>query len=167
VARSGVTGDFGKMKRWQELFRNNSALMIGASRSMAEETLNLIKDGFRSEQDPYGKAWAPKQANDGRKVLSGKTSRLKGGWHVVSATASGFRVAPSVDYAAPHQSPRFGRRPRRMMIPTSTKGMPNTWARALNDTVKDIFTAYYTPGKGGTTRGLRVTIRRAASGATS
>lgn len=176
MARSRVTGDFGKLRGWQELFENGDALMEATSRNMAEETIGLVKDGFRSETDPYGSKWAPKQAADGRKVLSGKTSRLKGGWHVVFANGGGFRIAPSVNYAAPHQSPRMGRRPRRMMVPTRSKGLPDEWSRALEDAATDTFRAYFSSGGGGgigfvaakiagvrRSLGIRMIIRRAVS----
>lgn len=106
------------------------------SRAMGEEVVGLIKKGFRTETDPYGQRWEPKQIPDGRKTLSGPTSRLKGGWHVTKANKGGFTVAPSVDYAAPHQRPKrnkFGRlkRPRRMMVPDRRKGLPQLWADKL------------------------------------
>jgi hypothetical protein len=133
---------------------DGGAIMAIASSVLAEDAIGLIKDGFRAEKDPYGKRWANKQKSDGRKVLSGPTSMLKGGWHVEEHSKRGFLVAPSVDYAAHHQNPQrrkrsssrkrrkdgkrrkradragFGglTRPRRMMVPDEKRGMPKAWA---------------------------------------
>lgn len=146
---SGVTGDFGKLRGWQELFKNGDALLEAVSQNLAEETIGLIQEGFRNETDPYGDPWAPKQRADGRKTLSGKTSRLKNGWHPIKADKGGFRVGPSVDYAAPHQSPKFGRRPRRMMVPTGSKGLPAKWTHAYEETATEMMRSYFGGAGGG------------------
>jgi hypothetical protein len=112
------------------------------SRNMAEETVGLVKDGFRSETDPYGVIWAPKKRPDGRKVLSGKTSRLKGGWHVVRSSKGGFTVAPSVNYALPHQAPRYGRRPRRAMVPYKRK-LPAKYSKAYRAVAQDVLRNHF------------------------
>jgi len=131
---------------WAELFRNADKVLGVISKSLAEESIGLIKDGFRAEADPYERRWKPKQRADGRKTLSGKTSRLKGGWHVVTTTSSGFRVAPSVAYAAAHQAPgkrENGRlkRPRRMMVPDRV--IPRAWRRAYDETVAETLSAFF------------------------
>lgn len=117
------------------------------SRNSAEEVVGLIKDGFRDEKDPYGKRWKPKQIPDGRKVLSGKTSNLKGGWHVTSSSKGGFTVAPSVDYAVHHQfgAPRAGI-PQRMMVPSKARGLPAGWADALEEVAKEELSAHFSLG---------------------
>lgn len=142
------------------------------SKSLAEETINLIKDGFRAETDPYGQRWEPKQKPDGRKTLSGQTGRLKTGWKVTNRTQDEIRVSPSVEYAEYHQNPQARRRasasealraaargidtgrrrstfsvdtigparlsrPRRMMVPDSSLGMPPTWNRQLEETATE------------------------------
>lgn len=146
---SGITGDFGKLRGWQELFENGEVLLEATSQQLAEETIGLIKQGFRSETDPYGDKWTPKQKHDGRKTLSGKTSRLKGGWHVVRADKRGFSAAPSVPYAAPHQAPRFNRRPRRMMVPTASKGLPPDWSHAYEEAATELMRSYFGGAGGG------------------
>jgi len=131
-----------KVRAWAKAFGDLDGALSAISGSLAEETVNLIKDGFRHETDPYGDRWTPKQAADGRKTLSGPTSRLKTGWHVRVQGASGFIVSPSVEYAAPHQNPKPGpggklKRPRRMMVPTAEKGLPPTWSRAYAEIVNE------------------------------
>lgn len=101
------------MKAIEDLKRKLSkpeAIMDLVATSLAEESLGLIKDGHRTETDPYGQKWAPKKRPDGRKVLSGKTSRLKTGWHIKRVTRDGILIAPSVDYAVYHQDPLPRRR---------------------------------------------------------
>ena len=131
-----------KIDQLAAAMENTGAMLDVISKTQAEEALNLVRDGFRNETDPYGTAWEPKQAADGRKTLSGPTSRLKGGWHVVSAGPTGFQIAPSVKYAAPHQKPKTKpggglKRPRRMMVPDADLGLPKSWADAFEQIAED------------------------------
>jgi phage gpG-like protein len=113
------------------------AILRRVSQNLAEETVDLIKQGFRDQKDPYGHAWKPKKAQDGRMTLSGPTSRLKGGWHIKQVSDSGFIVAPSVTYADYHQ--QGGRHlPRRMMVPDAGIGLPSGWKRAYDETATDV-----------------------------
>jgi phage gpG-like protein len=100
-----ATGDFGVVEGWRKLFEDGDEALRLASRSMAEEMLQLTFERFRAENDPYGRRWKPKKRPDGRKTLSGKTSRLKNGWHIVRFGLDGWMIAPSVEYAAYHQKP--------------------------------------------------------------
>lgn len=86
------------------ILREPERILQAVANSVAEDALNLVKDGFRDEQDPYGRQWAPKQAQDGRKTLSGSTGRLKNGWHKKVVSASEVRIAPNVSYADYHQT---------------------------------------------------------------
>ncbi|MGW8285757.1 MAG: hypothetical protein ACWGPR_08565 [Candidatus Deferrimicrobiaceae bacterium] len=146
-----LKGDLPALRRLERRLSNTDAMLTKASKAMAEETVDLIKDGYRTETDPSGQKWADKQRQDGRKVLSGKTSRLKGGWHVDGASAAGYEVSASVDYALPHQRPRKGRngrlkRPQRKQIPEAADGLPSKWADALEETAGDVVRAHF--GKG-------------------
>lgn len=135
-----------KMLDWVGLFKNGHTLVEMQSKALAEVMITLIAEGFERERDPYGRKWKKKQVDDGRKVLHGKTSRLRTGWHVVSAKRRGFHVAPSVAYAAYHQAPRFNRRPTRMMVPTMALGLPRTWQRDMNPVAIGIAKAYFQGG---------------------
>lgn len=126
------------LKKLERMLDDPQRLLNAISGSLAEETVNMIKDGFRSETDPYGERWQPKQIPDGRKTLSGPTSRLKTGWHIKTQNPSGFVVAPAVAYALPHQDPQRNasgrlKRPRRMMVPSEDRGLPERWARAYRE----------------------------------
>ena len=143
-----VKGDFGKLAGWEALLENADALLSPTSALLAETTVDQIAQGFRAGKDPYGQKWPPKKKSDGRKVLHGKTSRLRRGWHPVKTGPKEFEVAPSVDYAAPHQSPKTGRggglkRPRRMMVPTASKGLPDAWADQYTDVTDAAFAEWF------------------------
>lgn len=141
--------DFAKLEHWTRLFNSGHVLTSATNNAMAEEMVGLIKDGFRTETDPYGKKWKPKKKPDGRKTLSGKTSRLKGGWHVKRKSDSSFTVAPSVDYATPHQTGAPSRNlvPRRM-VPTQSRGLPGKWSKAFKEVALLVARAFYSTKPG-------------------
>ena len=145
-----VEGDGAKViADWRKTFDDGDESMRLASRAMAEEMLQLTFERFRRETDPYGKRWKPKQRKDGRKTLSGKTSRLKNGWHIARCDGGGWMIAPSVDYAAPHQKPKRAGYPRRMMVPDSARGMPRAYSAALEEAAKDALAIHYNPSRKG------------------
>lgn len=132
-----------KLEGWKKLFESGEILVTATSAAMANETVNLVKDGFRTETDPYGKRWKPKKRRDGRKTLSGETSQLKSGWHVRKNSKAGFLIAPTVAYAAYHQAPRrTSRLPRRMMVPRGGK-LPKPWSDALKEVAVEVARAFY------------------------
>lgn len=154
MADISISGDFGKLKNWQKLFGEGDAVLKPMSSAMAERVIGLIQEGFVTETDPYGVPWAPKKNPDGRKVLSGETGRLKTGWHAAALDGGGFTVAPSVDYAAPHQAPKRGpggrlKRPRRRMVPSGDRGLPQRWRKAMAETATAAMVVYFGGGGGG------------------
>jgi hypothetical protein len=155
-----VEGDGAKVvAEWQKIFEDGDKAMTVVSRAMAEEMLGLTLERFRVETDPYGKRWKPKQRSDGRKTLSGKTSRLKNGWHIVRCDGSGWMIAPSVGYAAAHQkpltNPDTGKpyRPRRMMVPDGERGLPRAYQKTLQEAAVDALKVSFTPTKKRTSAG--------------
>lgn len=129
-----TSGDFEKkLDRWAELLQTASVIVKHTSRAQAEVALTLIGEGFEDETDPYGRKWDKKKRDDGRKVLHGKTSRLRTGWHVSKVGNNGFTVDPSVPYAAYHQAPRGGSRPKRMQVPSAERGIPREWAEEFKN----------------------------------
>jgi len=151
-----VTGNGAqKMLDWMGLLKNGHTLVEMQSVALAETMITLIGEGFERERDPYGRAWAKKKKPDGRKILHGETSRLRTGWHVVSARRRGSHVAPSVAYAAHHQAPRVHKlengetrqlRPTRMMVPTPNLGIPKRWQRDMNPVAIGVAKAYFKAG---------------------
>lgn len=142
-----VTGNGAKkLLDWVGLMKEGHILVEMQSQALAETMITLIGEGFNDERDPYGRSWAPKKRPDGRKVLHGKTGRLRNGWHVVSARRRGFSVAPSVPYGAYHQAPRFNRRPTRMMVPTLALGLPKRWQKDMTAVAIAMARSYFKPG---------------------
>jgi hypothetical protein len=124
-----VSGDFKKQfDRWRELLDSASVIVRHTSEAQAEVALTLIGEGFDRETDPYGRKWASKKKDDGRKILHGETTRLRNGWHVSKSTKGGWQVDPGVEYAAYHQEPRGGSRPTRRMVPDASLGLPKEWS---------------------------------------
>lgn len=149
MARTTISGDFGKIKEWELLFETGGVVLPACSAVMAEEAIGLVKDGFRSSKDPYGEKWKRKKRKDGRKVLSGKTSRLKGGWHVSKNGKGGATIAPSVVYAAFHQV-GTKRLPARLMVPSAAKGLPDKWARLMEEAAQKVLRRHFKrKGRGG------------------
>jgi hypothetical protein len=137
--------------------RESPKLLEQCGHDMADETVGLVMDGFRAEADPYGTKWRRKQAQDGRKVLSGKTSRLKGGWHVSRANRRGFIVSPAVDYAKWHQG-GTRRLVRRAMIPFDGR-IPAKWLGIYRDVFVDRMTLHFARNS---SKAARARIRRFA-----
>lgn len=151
--RGRVKGDFDVLEAWRRTLETAPALLTSMSASMAEETIGLITEGFRSETDPYGDTWTPKKRPDGRQTLSGKTARLRR-WHIVRSSKGGWTVAPTAAYAGAHQNPRrrpgWGQSPgsltalpQRMMIPTRSRGLPPSWAAAYRETAVDTLRTHF------------------------
>lgn len=148
MARVSLTGDFDKVDHWRRLFEKGHIAVKVTSKLQAEQMLGLVREGFRTERDPYGRRWKPKKRPDGRKVLHGKTGQLEAGWHVQKADAGGSIIAPSVRYAAPHQRPRRGpdgrlKRPTRMMVPTPERGVPARWKDRMKRAADTALRGYY------------------------
>lgn len=136
--------DFDKLTHWQKLLRGGDVLMGEVSRRMAGTTLALIDQGFERERDPYGERWAPKKRPDGRKVLEGRTGRLRRAWHSTRVSRLGYEVFPGVDYATYHQAPRMRSRARRRMVPSADQPFPRAWATALSRTAIQAMRSHYT-----------------------
>lgn len=143
----------------EKLTADLKPLFRAVSINQAEEVVDLIKQGFREASDPYGKKWKKRKRETrrtrGRMVLSGETSRLKGGWKHTQVRVDGFIVTASVTYATPHQKPKRGgakgggrlKRPRRRMIPSEKDGLPRKWSKALNAAANDAINDYFRVSK--------------------
>ncbi len=138
-----VVGDSKRLQEWQKALGSTNELLQAMSRDMAEEAVGLIRDGFRSQINPYGKPWQAKKVDDGRAILSGKTSNLRTGWHVTRAARGGFTVSPSVAYAVHHQfgAPRRNI-PQRMMVPGKGR-LPSKWAEAFKASNQEFLAAHF------------------------
>lgn len=64
---------------------------------LAEETLELIREGFETSTDPYGNPWEPPKMRAGRPMED--TGGLRSSWHK-RLESGGFTVASGKAYAA-------------------------------------------------------------------
>jgi phage gpG-like protein len=110
------------------------------NQNLAEEAIELVKQGFEDEKDPFGSPWAPLKRRTGRILQD--TARLKNSFNRPSATSSdagGFRIGTNVQYAVHHQ---FGapkaKLPKRMMLPTGE--LPEAWVDKFQKTADEILT---------------------------
>ena len=142
-----VGGDFKKVDNWAKAMGTAPDLLLSMSRNMAEEALELVAEGFEQQRDPYGRPWKDKKRPDGRLILTGRTGRLRRGWHLVSSGKDGFSIAPSVNYAVHHQfgAPR-ARIPARMMVPSKRLGLPPRWRAAFESVVEEQLSAHFAQG---------------------
>jgi hypothetical protein len=101
VVRIKLRGSTVALRKYASKIREagSDGVLRRFSDNMAEEALDLIAEGFKTETNPYGIKWRPKVFGDGRQVLVGNTTRLRRGWHRKFVGANGFIVAPSVEYA--------------------------------------------------------------------
>jgi hypothetical protein len=150
VSRGGIKLSGPGLKKLRTLERrigDISTVKRRIAATQSEEALNLIKEGFDNQRDPYGKRWKKRKRETkktlGRKVLSGETSRLKD-FAPKEISSKGFRVSATVDYASPHQKPRQGKRPQRMMVPSNGRGFPSAWRRPMNEAAEDAITEFLT-----------------------
>jgi phage gpG-like protein len=132
-----VTGDFAKLKRLIGKLRKveNRELHRAISKQVAEESLLLIADGFRSETDPYGKSWLPWGTIVHRqgKILS-DTGHLRR-FAIREVTERGFVVHSTAKYGQYHQrGTRYLR--IRQMVPE--RKLPPDWARAFHETILEV-----------------------------
>lgn len=72
------------------------------ARNIAEEAVELVKQGFEEERDPYGNAWAPLTCRDGQ-ILRDRGA-LMNSIHVSGATETEARIADGVWYGIVHQT---------------------------------------------------------------
>lgn len=83
---------------------------------LARESIKLVQRGFREQVAPDGEAWAPLKRRRGRQGKKGRSDKilrdtgvLRNSFTMREATADGFVVGSSVQYAAHHQFGTEGR----------------------------------------------------------
>jgi phage gpG-like protein len=128
-----------KLRALRAQLSDPRSLLQSISKNLAEETLELVRQGFEKEEDPYGEAWAPLKYRDG-KILQ-DTGRLRSSWHTVTVSERGFSVAPAVDYAQYHQSGTARGLPKRRMVPD--EGLPDEWKRRFSELVNQILRDHF------------------------
>lgn len=133
-----VRGDTSELRKLiAALNRPEKALQLVA-RAMAEEAIELTREGFSKESDPDGKGWAPTQR--GGRILQ-DTGRLRNSFRVMRVNARGFQIGTTVEYSGYHQS-GTRRMPARKQLPDAGK-IPRTWRSRLEEAAEDAFDALF------------------------
>lgn len=163
--RSSFDFDPRKLRSWREKFeRLESDWEPTLTRQLAEEALDLVRETFEHEADPYGKPWRPLVLRSGRILQD--SGGLKASFHVKSMGRGTFTIATAKDYAKHHQHGTgvYGRRgerirptkaralafggrafasvagaPARKMVPD--RGLPVAWGRRFHATANEVFAA--------------------------
>jgi phage gpG-like protein len=167
--RIEFTGDFAELKKWASKVESAPEVLELLGDQLAEETIELIREGFETETDPYGDEWPSPIFREGQALSD--TGGLRASWHRVYASRHGFEVASGKLYAKWHQGgtgiygPRKRRirpkrgsalgplpdgnfyrsvkgTPRRRMVPDSGQ-LPARWRRRLVETSHEVLTEYF------------------------
>ena len=136
-----ITGDFGKLnKKILKLQKvADPAERTALNQSLAEETVNLIAEGFSSGMDPYGQPW---DAPNNLQI----TGRMRS-YAPVNADANGFMVAATDQKAIWHHAPRPRARwggkalPTRLQVPIAARGLPARWNARYREAIEDFLRA--------------------------
>lgn len=163
------SGDFASLDRFRKKVEQTPAALVTVNEQLAEEALELIREGFENSTDPYGAAWEPLVLRDGKPLED--TGRMKAAWFRQSATARGFSVANGTAYAKFHQGgtgiygPRGERikpirakvlrlgktgmvarsvrgTPKRLMVPERGR-LPEKWKRRFQETAQEVLTEIF------------------------
>lgn len=76
--------------------------------NVAEEAIELIREGFSSETDPYGAKWAELKSRSGRILQD--TGGMRNSFHRTSLSDTETTVGAGKDYARYHQDGTSGRK---------------------------------------------------------
>ncbi len=132
----GSGGD--KLRKLRARLNDARPILRTISKNLSEETLELVRQGFDKEEDPYGDGWEPLKSREGRILQD--TGRLRNSWHTVTTSDRGFTVGPAVDYAPFHQT-GTSRMPARPMVPD--QGLPDDWKRRFAEIVNQILSQHF------------------------
>lgn len=135
------SGDFPSLQGFIDRIRKAPEVARVVAENMAEEALELVREGFESESDPDGRKWQALKYRSG-KILQ-DTGRLRTGWHRKTVTGNGFTIGPAVKYATYHQHGTRRGLPARRMVP-SNKRLPGKWKQRLTDTAREVLEAHFT-----------------------
>lgn len=161
------TGDFSKLDRFETRLGQAPKAFESLNQNLAEESIELIREGFDDGTDPYGKAWPALVVRDGKPLQD--SGGLKASFNY-KLLPDGFRVGAGKDYAKHHQDgtgiygrsrsrlrpktakalriPGLGFRasvkgtPQRMMVPDA-RGLPPTWSDRYVETAETVLTHFF------------------------
>lgn len=110
-----------RLTAWGKAFAQLPPVMKAMPKDLAEEAVDLTKQSFERQADPYGKPWAGLKLRSGR-ILQ-KTGGLKGSINR-KTTPRGFVISVGRTYGAYHQlgTGLYGRS-RRRIVPKRKKAL--------------------------------------------
>lgn len=124
-------GDTPKVKSLERKFQEVASKRFRSrlNRQLAEEALELTRDGFNRSITPYGVRWKNPRYRTGQPLRL--TRRLESSIRPISS-AERFELLTNVVYAATHQ---YGRDaiPQRQFMPIGSRGFGGRWRRALEE----------------------------------
>lgn len=139
MSKVSFTGDFKTLEKWASKVASAPAVLDDIGENLAEEGIDLIKEGFEKETDPYGRKWAPLKRRKGR-ILQ-KTARMKNSYHREYANRTGFKIGAGVNYAKHHQH-GTRRMVARRMVPNAN--LPAVWRQRFVEVAGLTLEAHFT-----------------------
>ena len=165
-------GDFSALAEFESAVRKVPKSMRVVSEQLAEETIELIREGFEKHADPYGKPWKDLVLREGQPLED--TGGMKGAWYRRRATRQRFVVANAKSYSIFHQKGTglYGNKrrrirpiratalrvpvrgggthyfasvrgtPKRRMVPESGR-LPPRWKRRYVETSREVLTELF------------------------
>jgi phage gpG-like protein len=166
--RVKFSGDFAKLRRFEKKVALVPKTLVRVNEQLAEETIELIREGFERSEDPYKRPWPRLKLRRGRPLED--TGAMKSAWHRGQISARGFTVSNAKRYAAWHQGgtgiygvrrqlirpvrakalrlpgPLFFRSvrgtPKRLMVPVAGR-LPPAWRARYEETATDVLTELF------------------------
>jgi phage gpG-like protein len=101
------SGDFKALEGFAADVARVPSSLRTVSQQLAEETIELVHEGFEKQRDPYGRKWKKhskltQRIRPGGRILE-DDGHLKSSWFVKGVGEGNFEVASAKAYAAFHQ----------------------------------------------------------------
>jgi len=129
--------DAGLERLRQRLEGGTEGLRSTICANLAEETINLVREGFADTTDPYGSGWAGTKR--GNRPLHGPSGVLRNAWSPHSS-AGGFGASSGVGYAGFHQQ-GTSRFVARKMVPDDD--IPAAWSARYDEVVEELLDEFF------------------------
>lgn len=100
MSRLKFTGDFRELEAFLGRVRRAPERMIEVNKQLAEEAVELVREGFETSTDPYGKKWADLKFRNGRPLEDSGALKV---FRVGRVTIYGWEIFSPRDYANFHQ----------------------------------------------------------------
>lgn len=124
-------GNFKGLEDFAEKIATAPDVLVQVNKQLAEESIEMVREGFEKSTDPYSKPWADLKLREGRPLED--KGGLKSSWFVKSYTHHNFRIANAKAYAIFHQRGTGIYGPHQARIKPTTKKalrLPNGMLRS-------------------------------------